>query len=52
VVCELNAGQFADYLRMKHQEFKYEQLNKIQGIPFTLNDIKDKIEKDAWILAD
>jgi len=42
VVCELNMGQFADYLRMKHQEFRYEQLNKVQGLPFTINDIKDK----------
>jgi 2-oxoglutarate ferredoxin oxidoreductase subunit alpha len=25
VVCELNMGQFADYLRMKHQEFTYDQ---------------------------
>jgi 2-oxoglutarate/2-oxoacid ferredoxin oxidoreductase subunit alpha len=41
VVCELNLGQFADYLRMKHQEFSYEQINKVQGIPFTVNDIKD-----------
>ena len=45
VVCELNMGQFADYLRTKHQEFIYEQLNKIQGIPFTVKDIKDKCIK-------
>jgi 2-oxoglutarate/2-oxoacid ferredoxin oxidoreductase subunit alpha len=45
VVCELNSGQFADYLRMKHQEFTYEQLNKVQGLPFTINDIKDKCNK-------
>jgi 2-oxoglutarate ferredoxin oxidoreductase subunit alpha len=45
VVCELNAGQFADYLRMKHQEFIYDQLNKIQGLPFTINDIKEKCIK-------
>ena len=45
VVCELNMGQFADYLRIKHQEFTYEQLNKVQGIPFTVNDIKDKCIK-------
>jgi len=45
VVCELNMGQFADYLRIKHQEFTYEQLNKIQGIPFTINDIKEKCIK-------
>jgi 2-oxoglutarate ferredoxin oxidoreductase subunit alpha len=42
LVCELNLGQFADYLRMKHQEFKYEQINKVQGQPFTINEIKQK----------
>ena len=45
VVCELNMGQLADYLRMKHQEFTYDQLNKVQGVPFTINDIKDKCIK-------
>src|SRR5450759_967986 len=45
VVCELNMGQFADYLRIKHQEFTYEQINKVQGIPFTINDIKEKCIK-------
>ncbi|MGC1390719.1 MAG: 2-oxoacid:acceptor oxidoreductase subunit alpha [Bacteroidales bacterium] len=45
VVCELNMGQFADYLRMKHQEFSYEQINKVQGLPFTVNDIKEKCIK-------
>jgi 2-oxoglutarate ferredoxin oxidoreductase subunit alpha len=41
LVCELNNGQFANYLRMKHQRFTYQQLNKIQGLPFTVNEIKD-----------
>lgn len=45
VVCELNMGQFADYLRIKHQEFTYEQINKVQGLPFTMNEIKDKCIK-------
>jgi 2-oxoglutarate/2-oxoacid ferredoxin oxidoreductase subunit alpha len=45
VVCELNTGQFANYLRMKHQEFSYEQINKVQGLPFTVNDIKEKCIK-------
>ena len=45
VVCELNMGQFADYLRIKHQEFTYEQINKVQGLPFTINDIKGKCIK-------
>lgn len=45
VVCELNLGQFADYLRIKHQEFNYYQINKVQGVPFTINDIKEKCIK-------
>ncbi len=45
VVCELNLGQFADYLRIKHQEFTYEQVNKVQGVPFTIKEIKDKCIK-------
>jgi 2-oxoglutarate ferredoxin oxidoreductase subunit alpha len=45
VVCELNLGQFADYLRIKHQDFTYYQINKVQGVPFTINDIKDKCIK-------
>jgi 2-oxoglutarate ferredoxin oxidoreductase subunit alpha len=45
VVCELNSGQFANYLRIKHQEFKYEQINKIQGIPFTVREIKEQCIK-------
>jgi 2-oxoglutarate ferredoxin oxidoreductase subunit alpha len=42
LVCELNVGQFAAYLRMKYPEFDYEQVNKVQGLPFTVKDIKDK----------
>lgn len=45
VVCELNSGQFANYLRMKHQGFKYDQINKIQGLPFTVVEIKEKCIK-------
>ena len=45
LVAELNLGQFADYLRMKHQNFSYKQLNKVQGIPFTVKEIKDKCIK-------
>jgi 2-oxoglutarate ferredoxin oxidoreductase subunit alpha len=45
VVCELNMGQFANYLRIKHQEFTYEQINKVQGLPFTVNDIKENCLK-------
>jgi 2-oxoglutarate/2-oxoacid ferredoxin oxidoreductase subunit alpha len=45
VVCELNSGQFANYLRIKHQAFKYEQINKVQGLPFTVKEIKEKCIK-------
>lgn len=45
VVAELNLGQFADYLRIKHQEFSYEQINKVQGLPFTIGEIKEKCIK-------
>jgi 2-oxoglutarate ferredoxin oxidoreductase subunit alpha len=45
VVCELNSGQFANYLRMKHQGFKYEQINKVQGLPFTVKEIKEQCIK-------
>lgn len=45
LVCELNMGQFANYLRMKYQEFSYEQYNKIQGIPFTVTEIKEQCIK-------
>ncbi|MGM9774113.1 MAG: 2-oxoacid:acceptor oxidoreductase subunit alpha [Candidatus Egerieousia sp.] len=43
LVCELNSGQFADYLRAKHPEFKYEQLNKVQGQPFMVHEIVDAV---------
>ena len=45
VVCELNLGQFADYLRMNYQEFKFNQYNKIQGLPFTVIELKKNIIK-------
>jgi 2-oxoglutarate ferredoxin oxidoreductase subunit alpha len=45
VVAELNLGQFADYLRIKHHEFTYRQINKVQGIPFTIGEIKEKCVK-------
>jgi 2-oxoglutarate ferredoxin oxidoreductase subunit alpha len=42
IVCELNLGQFAGYLRMKFPEFNYKQINKVQGLPFTVREIKEK----------
>ena len=45
VVCELNGGQFVNYLRMKHQQFAYLQYNKVQGLPFTVEEIKENCIK-------
>lgn len=42
VVCELNEGQFAAYLRQQFQEFHYEQYNKCEGQPFTIVELKEK----------
>ena len=44
VVCELNEGQFANYLRQNLQEFPYEQYNKCEGLPFTVVELKQKFE--------
>lgn len=41
VVCELNMGQFANYLRMNFQQFTYLQYNKVQGLPFTVVELTD-----------
>jgi 2-oxoglutarate/2-oxoacid ferredoxin oxidoreductase subunit alpha len=45
VVAELNLGQFSDYLRMNYPEFVYNQVNKVQGLPFTIQEIKEKCIK-------
>ena len=45
IVCELNSGQFANYLRAKHQKFNYYQLNKVQGQPFIVKDVVDAVNK-------
>lgn len=42
LVCELNMGQFANYLRMCFPQFNYLQFNKVQGLPFTTIELTDK----------
>ena len=39
IVCELNTGQFASYLRAQFPEIKMEQYNEIQGQPFAVERI-------------
>jgi len=43
LVCELNSGQFVDYLRAKLPDFKYLQYNKVQGQPFIVKEIVDAV---------
>jgi 2-oxoglutarate ferredoxin oxidoreductase subunit alpha len=45
VVCELNLGQFAAYLRDKVPGFVYHQYNKVQGLPFTVKELVENFEK-------
>ncbi|MBI2966305.1 MAG: 2-oxoacid:acceptor oxidoreductase subunit alpha [Bacteroidetes bacterium] len=38
-VCELNMGQMAILLRSRFQKYRFEQINKIKGMPFMVQDI-------------
>ncbi len=40
IVCELNTGQFAGYLRSQLPRFQYLQCNKVQGLPFLISELK------------
>lgn len=43
IVCELNLGQFAAYLRSKCPGFEFLQCNKVAGLPFTVAEVKEKV---------
>lgn len=45
VVCEINMGQFVQYLRMKFNDLDFLQYNKIQGLPFTEVELADCFNK-------
>ena len=45
IVCELNLGQFASYLRSKLPDYKYQQFNKVQGLPFLISELKHKFNE-------
>ncbi|MBO5943154.1 MAG: 2-oxoacid:acceptor oxidoreductase subunit alpha [Bacteroidales bacterium] len=46
LVCELNSGQFVNYLRGLLPQFKYEQFNKVQGQPFLVQEITSAIKEN------
>lgn len=41
VVCELNCGQFATFLRSKVPGVEFLQFNKVQGQPFKVSELED-----------
>ena len=45
LVCELNCGQFADYLRSRFPEFCFEKFNKVQGQPFLVSELTEAIKQ-------
>lgn len=45
VVCELNSGQFAGYLRTQFPECPMTQYNKIMGLPFEVGELKAEFER-------
>ncbi len=45
VVCELNMGQFVNYLRMNYQGIMFHQYNKVQGLPFEVTELKQEFNK-------
>lgn len=45
IVCELNSGQFVNYLRMNFPQYKYKQANKVQGLPFNVSELTEKFNQ-------
>ncbi len=46
LVCELNSGQFADYLRTQFPHLEIVKYNKIQGQPFLVSELQEAIRKE------
>ena len=45
LVCELNGGQFVNYLRMNFPMPNIHQFNKVQGLPFMINELTEKFNQ-------
>jgi 2-oxoglutarate ferredoxin oxidoreductase subunit alpha len=45
VVCELNTGQFIKVLASNFRGHEFLQFNKIQGLPFANNELKEKFKQ-------
>ena len=42
VVCELNSGQFATFLRSNVSGIEFLQYNKVEGQPFNVVELEEK----------
>jgi len=45
VVCELNLGQFAYHLRSQFPDIEFLQYNKVEGLPFRVQELKQHFKK-------
>lgn len=45
IVAELNTGQFADWLQAKHPDVEIHRINKIQGQPFLVSELVDRVKE-------
>ncbi|MBO4942230.1 MAG: 2-oxoacid:acceptor oxidoreductase subunit alpha [Muribaculaceae bacterium] len=45
IVTELNTGMFADYLQCRYPDARISRINKIQGQPFAVSEIVDRVTK-------
>jgi 2-oxoglutarate/2-oxoacid ferredoxin oxidoreductase subunit alpha len=45
VICELNRGQFATFLRSQFPKYEYLQYNKVQGLPLFISELKVKFNE-------
>ena len=45
LVCELNSGQFVNYLRMTFPQYTYLQYNRIYGKPFFVSELTGHVHK-------
>ncbi len=45
IVCELNGGQFVNYLRMTYPDIPFRQYNKVQGLPFHIQELIETFTK-------
>ncbi len=46
LITEMNRGQFFRYLRSEFPQFDYRLYTKVQGIPFTVSELKEAIKKN------